>query len=88
MSTTGTLMFGATDPSIGGEVPNAGLGPGVELCRLAIPRRVYTQSHIEFVLEVAGIVAGRKDQLCGFRIVQEPPFLRHFSAILEPVEGS
>ena len=60
----------------------------LELCRLAIPRRVYTQSHIEYVLEIAQIVAAQKDTLRGFKIVQQPRFLRHFSARLAPSHSS
>ena len=57
----------------------------LQLLRLAVPRRVYTQSHIDYVLEVAQRVAARKAQIPGYRIVQEPPFLRHFTADLEPL---
>src|SRR5579871_2594777 len=51
-----------------------------ELLRLAIPRRVYTQSHVDYLVEAILEVNERKDRLQGFRIVSEPPFLRHFSA--------
>src|SRR6267142_2548029 len=51
-----------------------------ELLRLAIPRRVYTQSHIDYLVEAILEVNARKDQLRGFRIVSEPPYLRHFTA--------
>ena len=51
-----------------------------ELLRLAIPRRVYTQSHIDYVVEAILEVNDRKDQIRGLCIVEEPPFLRHFSA--------
>jgi tyrosine phenol-lyase len=51
-----------------------------ELLRLAIPRRVYTQSHIDYVIEAILEVAARKHELRGLEIVEEPPFLRHFSA--------
>ena len=53
-----------------------------ELLRLAIPRRVYTQSHIDYVVEAILEVNARKDELRGLEIVSEPPFLRHFSARL------
>ncbi len=56
-----------------------------ELLRLAIPRRVYTQSHIDYVVEAILEVSERKHELRGFRIVQEPKFLRHFSARFEPI---
>ena len=69
----GTLMFG------GGSTPR------LELLRLAIPRRVYTQSHIDYVIAVAGEIAGMRDTIRGLRILEEPAQLRHFSAKLEPL---
>src|SRR5579863_4084828 len=51
-----------------------------ELLRLAIPRRVYTQSHIDYVVEAILEVHGYRERIRGMRIVEEPPFLRHFSA--------
>jgi tryptophanase len=56
-----------------------------ELLRLAIPRRVYTQSHIDYVVEAILEVNARKDQIAGIEIVKEPPFLRHFSARFRPL---
>ncbi|MDE3166795.1 MAG: tryptophanase, partial [Acidobacteriota bacterium] len=56
-----------------------------ELLRLAIPRRVYTQSHIDYVVEAILEVNERKQELRGFGIVDAPPFLRHFSARLRPL---
>jgi tryptophanase len=55
-----------------------------ELLRLAIPRRVYTQSHIDYVVEAILEVNARKEQIRGLEIVEEPPFLRHFSARFRP----
>jgi tryptophanase len=75
----GTLMFGGEDP-----VTHEERVAPLELLRLAIPRRVYTQSHIDYVIEVAGEVARRKDALSGFRIVEQAPHLRHFTARLAP----
>lgn len=57
----------------------------MDLVRLAIPRRVYTQSHIDYVVEVFEKLATRRGQKTGFKIVYEPPFLRHFTARFEPV---
>ena len=57
-----------------------------ELLRLAIPRRVYTQSHIDYVVEAILEVNERKQDLRGFEIVSEPRFLRHFSCRLRPVQ--
>ena len=56
----------------------------MDLVRLAIPRRTYTQSHIDYVIEVVGWVAERASSLAGFRIVNAPPALRHFTARFEP----
>jgi tryptophanase len=74
----GTVMFGRqTD---GSETPAA-----MDLVRLAIPRRVYTQSHIDYVAEAVIHVAAQRDRLRGYRIVDEAPVLRHFTATFEPV---
>ena len=77
----GTLMFGHHDPDTGEETA----GPR-ELVRLAIPRRTYTQSHMDYVIEVMVKVFAERDQLPAYRIVEQAPFLRHFSAKLEPVK--
>jgi tyrosine phenol-lyase len=77
----GTVMFGRKDPETGQEMPAA-----LELVRLAIPRRVYTQSHIDYVVEAILEVYERRSSLKGFRIVHEAPFLRHFSARFEPLQ--
>jgi len=74
----GTVMFGRRPD--GSEQPAA-----MDLVRLAIPRRTYTQSHIDYVVEVVRWVAGRADELRGLRIVDEPPALRHFTARFEPL---
>jgi tryptophanase len=74
----GTVMFGMHPD--GHEEPAA-----MELVRLAIPRRVYTQSHIDYVIEVARWVAERASGLRGYRIVEQPPQLRHFTARFEPI---
>ena len=60
-------------------------GAPLELVRLAVPRRTYTQAHIDYVIEVAERVARRASDIPGYRIVREPPFLRHFSAELAPL---
>lgn len=77
----GSVMFGrlAEDGSF---VPSA-----MELVRLAIPRRVYTQSHIEYVAETFEQIAQNRDSVRGFRIVKEPPFLRHFTAHFAPLSA-
>lgn len=57
----------------------------MELVRLAVPRRAYTQSHIDYVIEVAAEVAEKAEALKGYRIAWEPPALRHFTARFEPL---
>jgi tryptophanase len=74
----GTVMFGRKPD--GGEEPAA-----MDLVRLAIPRRVYTQSHVDFVIEVVKKVAAVKDQVPGMRMIEEPPTLRHFTARFAPL---
>jgi tyrosine phenol-lyase len=67
----GTLMFGEH--------------ASMDLVRLAIPRRVYTQSHIEYVVEVILDVWRRREKIPGYELVQHAPFLRHFTARLKPL---
>jgi tryptophanase len=57
----------------------------MDLVRLAIPRRTYTQSHIDYVIEVCQAVAAEASTLRGYRIIFEPPSLRHFSARFAPL---
>lgn len=74
----GTVMFGHTRPD-GTQEPAA-----MDLVRLAIPRRVYTQSHMDYVIEVVDAVHREREALGGFRIVEEPPALRHFTCAFAP----
>ena len=74
----GSVMFGRQPD--GSQSPAA-----MELVRLAIPRRTYTQSHMDYVIEVAERVMAVKDSLPGYRIVTEPAQLRHFTATFEPI---
>ncbi len=74
----GTVMFGHTKED-GTQQP----GP-MDLVRLAIPRRVYTQSHMDYVIEVVKYVYDRRDEYQGMKIVDEPPALRHFTCGFEP----
>ena len=67
----GTLMFGAAAK--------------MDLVRLAIPRRVYTQSHIDYVVEIILEVWKKRESIRGLRVLYEAPFLRHFTARLEPM---
>ena len=77
----GSLMFGKYDEA-GALVPAQ-----MELVRLAIPRRVYTQSHIDYVAEVIIEVFEKRNELRGLTITEEAPMLRHFTAKLKPVGG-
>jgi tryptophanase len=74
----GTVMFGRQPD--GSERPAA-----MDLVRLAIPRRTYTQSHVDYAIEVVAAVAERASFLGGYRIVEEPAQLRHFTARFEPL---
>ncbi|ABL81137.1 MULTISPECIES: tryptophanase [unclassified Nocardioides] len=74
----GTVMFGRHPD--GSEQPAA-----MDLVRLAIPRRTYTQSHIDYVIEVCERILDRASDLPGYRIVEEPPALRHFTARFAPL---
>lgn len=74
----GTLMFGKRDVE-GREQPAA-----MDLLRLAIPRRVYTQSHVDYVVEVILEVWRRREQIRGLALTYQAPFLRHFTARLRP----
>ncbi|MBV2209150.1 MAG: tryptophanase [Thermomonas sp.] len=74
----GTVMFGRHPD--GSETPAA-----MDLVRLAIPRRTYTQSHIDYVIEVCQHVAGKAKELRGLRIAYEPKQLRHFTARFDPL---
>lgn len=74
----GSLMFARKDPKTGAEIP----APR-ELVRLALPRRVYTQAHVDYCIEVAALLAKEKSRIRGLRIVEEAPILRHFTVRLE-----
>lgn len=76
----GTVMFGHFD-SDGTEQPSP-----LELVRLAFPRRVYTQSHFDYLIEVIAAVWRNRDIIGGHRIVRQPTLLRHFTCHFEPVE--
>jgi tryptophanase len=76
----GTVMFGRRIPETGEETPAA-----MELVRLAIPRRVYTQSHVDYVVEAVLEIWRRRADVTGYRFVEQAPFLRHFTAKFEQV---
>ena len=76
----GSVMFGKYHKATGELI-----SPPMELVRMAIPRRVYTQSHIDYVAEVLIEVFKNKDKLKGYKITYEAPMLRHFTAKFEPI---
>ncbi len=76
----GSVMFGKYDEKTGELIP-----PPMELVRLAIPRRVYTQSHIDYVAEVLIETYKNRDKLRGYKIIEEAPMLRHFTCKFEPL---
>ena len=76
----GSVMFGRKDAD-GRLIP-----ADMELVRLTYPRRVYTQSHVDYLIEVfEQLQAARSSHAPGIRITREPPFLRHFTAQFEPI---
>jgi len=78
-----SVLLGYEDP-VSGEM----VLPKLELVRLAIPRRVYTESHMNYVVDVFAQILLEKDSLCGFRITHAPKTLRHFMAQFAPVGSS
>lgn len=75
----GSVMFGKREEA--GRFKPAPL----ELVRLAIPRKVYTMSHMDYIAEIAGVIKNKADTIRGFKITYEAPHLRHFTAHFEPV---
>ena len=76
----GSVMFGKKNPKTGADIPAA-----MELVRLAFPRRVYTQSHFDFAIEVIINTFADREKAKGMKITWEPPFLRHFTAHFAPI---
>jgi len=76
----GSVMFGKIDKKTKKEIPAE-----MELVRLALPRRTHTQSHIDYVLEVAKDVYKNRENIKGMKITKQPKFLRHFTAKFEQV---
>ena len=77
----GSLMLGGIDPNTGENTMALR-----ELVRLALPRRVYTNSHFDYVAEVAEKIVSNKENLKGYKIKRAPEILRHFTCDLQPVE--
>lgn len=78
----GSVMFAHPDPRTGIIVY-----PRLEMVRLAIPRRVYTQSHLDYVANTFNSIFARRTSVCGFRFTYAPELLRHFTARFEPING-
>ncbi len=76
----GSVMFAHPDPQTGEMIY-----PKLELVRLALPRRVYTQSHLDYVVKIFKNVAQHRQDIHGYRILYEPPYLRHFTAKFTPL---
>ena len=77
----GSVMFGKRNHETGEEKPSV-----MELVRLAFPRRVYTQSHFDYMIEVLEEVWAGREKIGGHKITYQPPFLRHFTAHFEPMK--
>lgn len=78
----GSVMHAEKHAESGAEMPSA-----MDLVRLAIPHRVYTQSHIDYVVEAILAVHERRESIGGYRIISQPKFLRHFTAQFEPLQN-
>ena len=76
----GSVMFAHPDPDTGEMVY-----PALEMVRLAIPRRVYTQSHLDYVADVLARIYDRAGQICGYKFTYAPELLRHFTARFQPL---
>jgi len=76
----GTVAFGYIDPDTGTEI-----FPKLELVRMAIPRRVYTQSHMDYVVDILKKISDRSNDIHGYKISYQPKLLRHFTAKFEPI---
>jgi tryptophanase len=76
----GSVMFAHPDPETGQMQY-----PKLELVRLALPRRVYTQSHLDYIVEILAGIAKNKDDIRGYRFTYAPELLRHFTARFEPL---
>ena len=77
----GSLIFAHPDPETGQMIY-----PRLELVRLALPRRVYTQSHLDYVVDIIEETVARREQIPGYRLTYAPKLLRHFTAQLEPLK--
>ena len=76
----GSVMFGRRDPDTGEDIY-----PDLELVRLAVPRRVYTNTHLRYVCDALEEIRDRKETIHGLRMTYEAPVLRHFTARFEEI---
>ena len=77
----GSVAFGYIDPETGEEIL-----PKLDLVRMALPRRVYTQSHLDYVVEILSKIAKNSKKLKGYKIISQPPLMRHFTAQFKPLK--
>ena len=78
----GSLMFGGIDPNTGEKLTAV-----KELVRMAMPRRVYTNTHYDYIADIASRIVDKKDSLSGYKITKEPSFLRHFTCDLASISS-
>lgn len=76
----GSVMLGSFDEKTGREIPAP-----KELVRLAMPRRVYTQSHVDYMIEMAGYLQPHIHKLRGYQIIEQPKYLRHFTCSFKQI---
>lgn len=76
----GTVAFGYIDEESGETIY-----PDLEMVRMALPRRVYTQSHLDYVVDILAKISNRREQIRGYRITYQPKLMRHFTAKFEPL---
>jgi tryptophanase len=76
----GSVAFGYPDPDTGEMIY-----PNMDLLRLALPRRTYTQSHLDYVVDVLARILKKAPELHGYKIIKQPTLMRHFSCVFEPL---
>jgi tryptophanase len=76
----GSVMFAYPDPETGKMIH-----PNLELVRLALPRRVYTQAHLDFIIETLAAIAANREKLSGYKITEAPELMRHFTCRFQPL---
>jgi len=79
----GSVMFAHPDPDTGEMIY-----PQLELVRLALPRRVYTQSHLDYVVDIIGKIVEKRDKIRGYKIIYQPDLMRHFTCKFESLSDT